>query len=171
MENKLVLGFVFLLIGVILAGVLPTVGTDTYSKTIVVDETQSVASAKIHGDDFNASVNIPVTNAPTGYKIEDCPLESITVSNASGHDLTVTTDYTLSTTTGNLNIVNNTDTIADFTGSNNSLIDYTYCSDNYLTLAWGRTGITTGIGFFALGAFGVAIWLFYTIWRDKSIIK
>jgi hypothetical protein len=140
------------------------------TKNVATDESVSVASARIHGDDFNGSVSIAVPNAIANgldddWKIAECPLESIVVTNASGTALTVTTDYTLSPTTGYLNIVNSTANIADFAGSNISLIDYSYCLDGYNTNS-GSRGIAQLIGLmatFALLAFvigyGVKEWM------------
>ncbi len=121
------------------------------TKPTVTDETVSVATAKLADDNFNASFDLPaVTNTPTvgSWQAADCPLEGVVVSNASGTALTVTTDYTFDTTTGILNIINNSDTIAAFAADNDSLIDYSYCHDGYITNSGGR-GVTTLIGVFA----------------------
>lgn len=170
--QKLLLAFVILLIGIVLVGPLAAQGNLVTDKTIVDGETVSVAAAKIHGDDFNATVDLgPITNVPTSWKIEDCPLTTITVTNNSGEALTVTTDYTLSTTTGVLAIVNNSDTTAAFAGDNSSLVGYTHCADDYLNVSWGRTGIDTAMGFFGLALMLVSVALFYSIYKDYGITQ
>jgi len=164
--NKLLTGFVFLIIAVIFVGILAGANVDTWSKTVVVDEVIDISSARLGTTlAINPGVNLTIANPPTGYKIEKCPLTSITYGNSTA-DYTVTTDYTLSTTTGVLNLVN-TATVNN-TISNNTYVDYTYCSDNYLTLGWDRTMITTTYGLFALGAFGIALWLFYSLYKDSG---
>ena len=93
-----------------LVGTLATQSNLVNDKLIITDETVSVATAKIVGHNLNVSVNLgPIANVPTSWKVEDCPLTSIVVSYATGTFLTLTTDYTLSTTTGLLNILKNTD--------------------------------------------------------------
>jgi len=168
--KKLIIGFITLIVGIMLVGTLATQGNLVNDKLVIADEVVSVASAKLASDNLNVSVDLgPVTNYPTSWKVQDCPLTSIVVSNASGTALTVTTDYTLSTTTGVLNILNTTATVDGFAGSNSSLVDYTYCGDDYLNLAWGRTGIDTAVGFFALGLFLISIGLFYSVYKDLNI--
>ena len=164
--GTLVLIFIGIIVGISLMG---QVINDQYSLTNklgVVDEEVSVADSKLAGStDINGTVELgPVTNAPSGWKIEDCPLESITVTNASGTELTVTTDYTLSTTTGVLKIVNNSDTIDAFATDNTSLIDYSYCSDGYNKDA-GSRGVARlftlfmAMGILALTFLGIKQWL------------
>lgn len=164
--NKVVLGFVFLLIGVILAGVIPSVGQDTYTKTQIGDEAIDISSARDGVGDINVSVTFTIDNAPTSYKTEDCPITSVTYGNAST-DYTLTTDYTIADSTGVLTLVNSTAVIA---GGNDTVIDYTYCGDNYLTVAWGRTMIQLTMGFFALGVFGIGLWILYGIWKESGLM-
>ena len=160
-KGEMNMGVMLMLVfGIILAlALIPAIFNEQSAMTTknnAVDESISVASARIHGDDFNASVNLAVTNAianglDDAWKVQDCPLSSILVTNASGTALTVTTDYTLSATTGYLNIVNNSNNIDRFTGSNTSLIDYTYCLDGYNTNS-GSRGIAGLIGLMAVFA-------------------
>jgi len=171
MMQKLLIGFITLIVGIMLVGTLAVQGNLVGDKLVITDEVVSVATAKLGStDSLNVSVDLgPITNVPTTWKITDCPLTSITVTNATGTALTVTTDYTLSTTTGVLNVLNTTATVAAFTGSNNSLIDYTYCGDDYLNLSWGRMGIDTAVGLFALGLFLISVGLFYSVYKDLNI--
>ncbi len=171
MTQKLLMAFVTLIIGIVLIAPLATQGNLATDKLVISDEVVSVATAKLTGiTSLNVSIDLgPIANVPTSWKTEDCPLTSITVSNASGTALTVTTDYTLSTTTGVLNILNTTATVAAFTGSNDSLIDYTYCGDDYVNLSWGRTAISTTMGFFGLALFLTSLALFYSVWKDSGL--
>lgn len=174
-KGEMNMGMMLMLVfGIILAlALIPAIFNEQSAmttKNVATDEAVSVASARIHGDDFNATVSLPVVNAIANglnrdWKIADCPLESIVVTNQSGTALTLTTDYTLSPTTGYLNIVNNSGNIIDFAGSNTSLIDYSYCLDGYNTNS-GSRGIAGLIGLmavFALLAFvigyGIKEWL------------
>jgi len=169
--QKLLLAFVALIIGIVLIAPLATQSNLVTGKTIVTDEIVSIATSKIEGTDGNnVSINLgPIANVPTTWKILDCPLTSITVSNASGDALTVTTDYTLSTTTGVLNLLNTAVNNESFVTSNNSLIDYTYCGDDYLNSSWGRTVLDTTMGFFGLALLLTSLAFFYSIWKESGL--
>ena len=158
--------FVVLFIGVIvvlaMAPVIFSNSEEVRSKLTATDEVVSVSTAKLAAGNFNASVDLgPVAKNPTttgAWAAANCPLESITVTNASGTALTVTTDYTLDTTTGVLNIKNTTATVNAFATNNNSLIDYTYCAAGYGTSAGARSAAGL-IGLLAmLGLLGFVIW-------------
>jgi len=166
-NNKIIVGFVFLIIGVILAGVIPSVGTDTYRKTVVTDEAVDISVAWLNSTDMNNTYPIEIANAPSGWKADNCPITSVTFGNSST-DYTVTTDYVLTASTGILT-VENTDVVK--LGGNSTLIDYTYCSDNYQTNTWGRTSIQTTMGLFALAVFGIGIAILYSIWKESGLMS
>lgn len=161
---------VILVMGIIVAlALIPEIFNQQAVQTTkinVADEVVDIGDALL-GDQLNASVDLgPVTSYPTGWKVTGCPLENIVVTNATGSALTVTTDYTLSTTTGILNLKNTTTTQASFKATNNnSLIDYTYCPDGYNTDGGSRS-IAGLIGLFAVLSlvafvigYGVKDWL------------
>ena len=141
---------VLLVIGIIVAlALIPQIfssQSQMTNKVVVSNEIISATSAFL-GAQLNASVNLgPVANVPTGWKITKCPLSNIVVTNATGSVLTVTTDYTLSPTTGVLNLKNTTTTQLAFKGvNNNTLVDYSYCLDGYNTDS-GSRGIAQIIG-------------------------
>jgi cytoskeletal protein RodZ len=173
-KGEMNMGLIVLLVmGIVVAiAMLPEIFNQQASmttKNTVTDESVNVGSAKLGGStSFNASVPLSaVSLAPTAgsWQSVDCPLESITVSNASGAGLTLTTDYTFNTVTGVLNVKNTTTTIVAFASSNSSLIDYTYCQDGYNKDS-GSRGIAGLIGLFAVFAllafviyYGVNEWI------------
>ena len=169
--KKLLLAFVTLIIGIMLIAPLATQSNIVTEKTVITDEVVSVATAQEPVFFYmNVSTDVgPVANVPSSWKIEDCPLTSITVTNLTGTSLTVTTDYTLSATTGVLNILNTTATVNGFTGSNSSIINYTYCGDDYVNLSWGRTVLDSTIGFFGLALLLTSLALFYSIWKESGL--
>lgn len=137
-------------------------------KNGIADEVVNVKFAAYPGGvhQWNSSYNLgPVTQAPSGWKVDRCPLENVVVTNASGTALTLTTDYTFNTATGVLNLKNTTATELGFVVNNNSLIDYTYCPDGYAPDVSSRS-IAELIGLFAVLAlvvfvigYGVKEWL------------
>ena len=164
-QGKLILAFVTLLLGVILVGTIATEGLLRTDKLNIDDEAVDITSLRIDNNNINESLTVAVTNAPTSWKSEDCPLTNVVYGNAS-EDFTVTTDYTLDATTGVLTLLNTT---AVNTSPNETLIDYTYCPDDYVTLSWGRTAITVTYGLFAIRALGIALWFFYTIFKETAL--
>ncbi len=171
---KLIVGFVALIIGIVLISVIASQTIAVTDKTIVVDESVDAASAILSANDINVSVNLSLANIPAGWKIADCPLTSITISNNTGTALTITTDYLVYPVQGVYSLVNSSGVLADLAVStadtNNTLVDYTYCQDDYLNSAFGRSSQNLVPGFFALALLAVAIGLFYSVGRDTGII-
>jgi len=166
--GKLTLAFVTLLIGVVLIGTVATQGNLKVDKLVIADE--SHAFTVDSGVDINTTTAYTVTNAPTGWKIADCPLTSIVISNVTGVALTETTDYTITESTGVYYLKNTTATVAMVGTDNNTYIDYTYCGDDYMNLQWGRTGIKLVPGFFALAILLTSVGLFYSVAKDQGMI-
>jgi hypothetical protein len=170
--QKLILAFVTLMLGVVLIGTIASNGLAVTEKTYVADETSSFATARIYGaanniDETNASANVTVTNAPTGWKVQDCPLTSVAVGNSST-DFTLDTDYHLYASSGIVHLKNTTNWIN--TPGNSTYIDYRYCGDGYLNLSWGRTLLNLIGGFFAIAILLVSVGLFYSVAKDANII-
>ncbi|MFW6130033.1 MAG: hypothetical protein ACOC56_02540 [Atribacterota bacterium] len=164
--NKLILAFVSLIIGVILIGTVATNSLTVTEKTLLENEAIDISSARDDNGDINESVTFTVANAPTTWKINDCPLSSVTYGNSS-LDYTLTTDYLITLSTGVLSLKNVTEVIE---GSNNTLIDYTYCADDYMNLSWGRTMLNLIAGFFAIAILLVSLGLFYSVAKDAGIV-
>ncbi len=180
MENKnvnyLVLAFVFLIIGVALIGTIASEINNRTDKVVIVDESKDLTGCvvAIGGDllfgvdETAAACNITVTNAPTSWKIAECPLTSVTVGNAS-LDFTDGTEYNLLASSGVIQMLNVTATQKGYV--NTTLVDYTYCADDYLNSGWGRSVLLTVPGFFALALLGVALWLFYAVFRSANLLN
>lgn len=174
--NYLIMAFVFLIVGVALIGSIATNVNASTDKSVAVDESHDISGclAPVGGDllftinESNSACNITVTNAPTDWKTQDCPLTSVTVGNST-LDFTLATDYEVFASSGVIRMINSTAT--QFGYSNTTLVDYTYCGDDYLNSTWGRSVLTTLPGFFALALLGVALWLFYMVFRSTNIMK
>lgn len=164
---KLILAFVTLLVGVVLIGSIASESNAKTDKTFIAAENISIASA-IYGDPTNISEDIEftITNYPSGWKVDDCPITGFAMENSTGTALTETTDYVFTTTTGIFTLVNSSTAATAFEGDNVSTITYTYCADDYLNLSWGRTLVKTVSGFFALALVLVSVGLFYSVAKD-----
>ena len=165
--SKLVLGFVTIILGAVLIGSIATNGLLVTQKKSLTNEAVDISSARNALGNIDESVEITVANAPTSWKQADCPLTSVTYGNAS-EDYTITTDYLITLSTGILTLKNTT-TVID--GTNDTLIDYTYCGDDYLNLSWGRTLVNIVSGFFAIAILLVGLGLFYSVAKDTGILK
>jgi len=180
MENKnvnyLVMAFVFLIIGVALIGSIAAQVNAKTDKTVVVEESHDLTGCvvPIGGDllfgvdESAAACKITVTNAPTNWKVADCPLTSVTVGNAS-LDFTDGTEYNLLASSGVVQMLNVTAT--QFGYVNTTLVSYTYCGDDYINSSWGRSVLLTVPGFFALALLGVALWMFYMVFASTGLLK
>ncbi len=180
MEQKniqlLILAFVFLVVGSALIVSIASSTNAVVDKNTALDESHDI-SGGIIGDlqevnESNVASNITVTYAPSGWKINDCPLTNVVVENSSAGTYTALsegTDYNLFASTGIIQMLNTTKT--DGGDFNTTYVSYTYCGDDYLNSSWGRAVITTVPGFFALALLGVSLWLFYSVFRSIGIIR
>ena len=174
--NYLVMAFVFLIVGVALIGTVASEVNSKAAKTLVYDEADDMSACMVDlGGSIGFSVNesasacnLTVTNAPSGWKSDDCPLTGVALGNAT-LDWTSGTDYQVVTTTGVIALKNTTATQNGY--ANSTQVDYAYCADGYLNSSWGRSVLLTLPGFFALALLGVSLWLFYTVFRNTGIIK
>lgn len=175
-SGKLVAAFVTILLGVILISTIAGEALDKTDKNVAVNEVKSLAALYVSGkiNETATGNNFLVTNAPTGWKSTDCPLTSVSITNSTGSALTVTTDYVVTASTGSVLIKNTAATnITNFNSggaTNDSLITYTYCPDNYMNLGWGRTLLLLVSGFFAIAILLVGVGLFYSVAKDTGVI-
>ena len=169
--QKLILAFVTLIIGVLL---ITQISTSVNDKTATVDVVGETHKTTMVANNVSDVVAYTVTNAPTGWKVNDCPLTNFAIKNASGTTLTVTTDYTVTASTGVYYVKNTTATnkaSGFFNPANNyTYVDYTYCGDEYMNVGWGRTVMNIVPGFFAIALLLVAVALFYSVARESGLL-
>jgi len=165
--SKLITGFVAVLIGlVLLTQIAVSEQTVTQTKGIVGEEHALTLTGY---PAINTTATYTVTNAPTGWKVTDCPLTNFAIKNQSGSALTLTDDYTVTLSTGVYLLKNtvNTNTTSKLYGPyNKTYVTYNYCGDNYINSSWGRTSLDLAPGLFALALMGVGIALFYRVYQD-----
>lgn len=164
--NKLILAFVTLIIGAVLIGSIATQGLAVTGKTSVVNEAIDITTARLtDAGSINTSKTFTVTNNPTSWKVNDCPLTTVVYGNSSD-DYALTTDYTVDLSTGVITLVNSSAVVY---GTNDTLVDYVYCGDDYMNLGWGRTLINLVSGFFAIAMLMISVGLFFSIAKDNGI--
>lgn len=168
--SLMVMGSIALLLAAVFVSQIAAEGNKVTALTDIKDESISIASAKLAGGELNASKTFTVAQAPTTWRQSDCGLTSVSITNGSGTALTVTTDYVMDATTGKFYLQNTTGNTADFGGSNTSKVSYKYCPEGYMNLSWGRTGINTSMGLYAIGALLVAVGMFYGAAREAGIV-
>jgi hypothetical protein len=173
--NKLILAFVTLLVGVILIGSIASEGLDKTTFASALDESHILSPTIITGrnnTDINETITYTLTYAPSGWKAGgECPITSFVITNSSGFELTETTDYVVDLDAGTWVFVNSAglnDTID--VATNQTLVDYNYCADDYLNLGWGRTVVNMVAGFFAIALLLTSVGLFYSVAKDTGMI-
>ena len=141
------------------------------SKTNVADESFNLQTLSCYSggqvNESKAACTVTVTNAPTSWKSEDCPLTNVVVTNNTGTVLLLDTDYTLTASTGTIVFKNTTSTVNTSLG-NVALVDYSYCGTGYVNSSWGRTLLGTNTGLFAIAILVAGIALAYTLLGKKG---
>jgi len=165
--GKLILAFVTLLIGAVLLATVAGEGNLITEKKVISDEI--IAFTPTADGGINTTEVHTVTYPPTGWKVVDCPLSAVTIGNASD-DFTADTDYTLTASAGTFVFIDTEITNGTIGPTNSSLVDYTYCGDDYLNAGWGRTAVDITSGFFAIALLLVSVGLFFAIAKDEGIL-
>jgi len=172
--SKLILGFITLLLGAVLIGVIATQQLAVTDKSVVTSETHNVLPTILTGRNetsVNESIVYTITEAPTSWKVDDCPITNFVLANSSGSAFTDTTDYVFTEAAGTFTLVNSATTIATLpVADNNTVASYTYCGDDYMNLSWGRTGINLVAGFFAIAMLMTALGIFYSVAKDTGLM-
>jgi hypothetical protein len=164
--------FIAVLLAVALIGTIADTSNTSTKKLTVSDESYNLSSlgcyqaGQVNGT-TDVNCNLTVTNAPTGWEQEDCPLTSVVVTNNTGTALTLDTDYLVFASTGIIQMLNTTSTNSTNLG-NVAKVDYAYCGDGYLNSSWGRTILDTNVGMFALTILIIAIAAAYVLLGKKG---
>jgi hypothetical protein len=167
--NKLILAFVTLIVGVVLLGTISTSVLQVNDKPIVVNETQAIGAAIANGI-TNTSYRFTVADAPTGWKMAECPLTNIAIVNGTNAALVKDTHYTFYPNNGTWYLKGAGTNTSKFWENNNSYVTYTYCSDDYLNVSWGRSVLSVTVGMFAIGLLIVSVGLFFSMAKDYGLI-
>jgi len=164
--NKVLIAFVALILGVALLGVVADITYSTTGKSKTSNESITINKTGVNVD---TGTVYTLSNNPTGWKIDDCPVSAVALTNSTDNTAwTVTTDYTINAANGTL-LLKNTAT-AQLSADNITYVTYDYCADDYINVSWGRTVINLVGGFFALALLFVSIAMFYSIGRDAGIV-
>ena len=176
-SQKLILAFVALILGAVLIGVIATQSLDVTAVNNVYNESHNLDSCVAYNassdtgydvNESNSACNVTVSNNPTGWKTNDCPLTSVTINNGTSGELTSGTDYTLYASTGLVQMLDSA-TTKNLSG-NDTFAYYSYCGDDYLNSSWGRSVLNLVGGFFAIALLLLSVGLFFDIAKDYGII-
>jgi len=158
MKTGLIGAMLGLFIGIVFVmAIIPAIADQTgamLTKSIITNESLDISSAWDEGGaGLNSSITFTVTDEPSGWKITGCPLTDVAWGNAT-QVFTLTTDYSVSDSTGVMTIV----PTAIMNGSgNDTVVSYTGCRDGYLTDS-GSKGVTSLILIFSgLAIVGFAV--------------
>lgn len=171
----MIAAFVMIIIAVAFLTSIADQTSNVTDKTLVLLESNDATSCFVSNgtiDEVNegdAACVLTVTNAPTSWKVEDCPLTGVVVTNGTAVDVwTLDTDYTLSASAGTITLLNTT-TTAHLNGeSNGTSTNYLYCGDSYMNSSWGRNILGVNVGIFALAILIIAIGAAYVLLNRKE---
>lgn len=102
----------------------------------VTNETVTITTARLPGNQINISVNFTLADAP--QRVGKGALTSVTVKNASGFTIS-STNYTANLNTGNVSFLNTTFMSAQ--AGNTTLVTYVAADDNYITDGASRQSV------------------------------
>ena len=174
--QKLIMGFVTLIIGISLLGVVATGSSDVTTKDVTQNE--SFVLTDMLGPDNNTEANVTVTqdvaNAYTStdwqWNDGECTIDVTLLAMINATPATEGTDFNV-TANGAVALMNTTFwSLGDIdTNLNVTMISYTYCGDDYMSLGWGRSIISLIPGFFAIALLMVSVALFYSVAKDTGL--
>lgn len=172
MENsnvsKIIIGFFMIIVGLSLIASIANNSEAATSLTDIINETIDISTARNDSGGINITAsNFTITNAPTGWKTTGCLISGVLYGNDT-LDYTVTTDYIVYASSGILQVMPSAE--ANDNNDNTTYIDYTFCPDGYITIAWGRSILHLVAGFFALAILGLGLGLFYSVAKDSGIL-
>jgi len=104
-------------------------------KQVITNETIVITGRNSSGA-ISQLTQYTIANPPTGWKVNDCPIEGFVLRNQSGQVMTPETDYYFTASSGLLNLTNTL--VMNSTNVNNTGIDYSFCDDGYNTGASSR---------------------------------
>ena len=178
--QKLILGFLVLIVGLALIGSVASNTLLVTDKTSVYAEALDIGDARLGSGvcpmEINDTYPLPITNVPTGWKITDCPVVGFSMTNQTDVVATVTTDYVFHGGNGTLYLQNSSTFVLpncsqSGTGiSNATELIYNYCGNDYMNIGWGRTVLNLVSGFFALALLGAGVGLFYSVAKDAGFV-
>ena len=161
-------GIVIVLIAIFVALALGTQIFNTQSllttKQTITNETLNYSNAS-ETSQIDSAANFTITNAPTGWRYIECPLESLTVVGTNGSTFTLNTDYRVNLTNGTIWFYNTTRTWYGSNTPNISQLTYTFCDLGYNKDS-GSRGIASLIGLITaialivfIAGYGLREWL------------
>lgn len=168
-ENKstimiLVTAFMLVILGASLITIIANNTNAVTNPTTVTNESLSIASLRIAGNNINQSLNVTLTNAglrDAGGWVDN----SVSIKNASGFTIG-TNNYTVDYTNDRISFLNTTYMVSGGGIGNNTLASYQYYANDYVNQSWQRSVLNLISGFFALALIGAGLWLFYSTMKE-----
>ena len=180
----LITGFIMILIGISLIGVVATEGQKKTTTVGVVNEAIDISVARTSDGrviDQDGTNNFTLVNAYTGDRVwkvgySDCNIAGRNFTNGTIASIGVSTfipssDYALSTK-GILTLYNTVRTNTSATSnSNTTYLSYAYCPNDYLTESWSRTVLNLVPGFFAIAILLIGVGMMFQVLRNEGLIN
>lgn len=130
----------------------------TTKQTSTNDSITTRASVAGSGQ-VNATDQFTVTNyyGTDDYRNTECPMETVVLTNSTGTEYTVNTDYVFTPAYGNFTLKNTAKVNASVLSNNLTYVTYTYCAEGYDPNAGSRgmlnlVGLLTVLALFIIVA-------------------
>ena len=169
--SKLITGFIILIVGTVLIGVVANSSAGVTNLVGVDNESIDLSTARAE-DGEHLTINISDSNytlmyVPSGWQATECPISRVAYHNTTA-TFTVGTDYDIWSTVGVLQIL---PSATMNTTDNTTYVDFSYCPDDYLIDGWNRSVLNVVSGLFAIALLLAAIAIFYQVAKDEKILE
>ena len=168
--GKIIMGAILMIFGAVMIGVIAdqsaTVTTVDYTASEVHNVLPTLDTGR-NNTVINGTKVYTLTNRPTGWKTNDCPITNFVLKNSTGSAFTDTTDYVLTASAGTYTLVNSATALATLpVANNNTYATYNYCPNDYVNSTFGRSVLNMIGGFIAIMMLIAAAGIFYSVYQE-----
>ena len=118
---------------------------------------------------INATYQHNLSHAPTGYRVNECPISGFTLASGNGSQVyTITTDYLVDLNRGNFTFVNSSNVYQLGAATNQTVANYTYCQEGYAPDGAARAMSKLILIFAAVALLGFSAYFIIKCLKDIS---
>lgn len=160
----ILMGLIIILIALALINTVANTKSQQTEKGQILNQSISVVTAYVNNTYVSSGFNYTIYSQ-SDWKISECPLTGVGISNGAGTLLTKDTDYTLYADKGVYSLINATKTMP-MTSLNKTYVNATYCGDGYLTSSGDRGLANLWTTLMVIVLIGTLAGLIARIWKE-----
>jgi hypothetical protein len=162
----MILFYALILVLVALALITSVANTKSQQTNLQTIDNKSISVVSSYANETYASSTTNYTiYSQSDWKISECPLTSVGISNGAGTLLVEDTDYTLYENEGVYSLINATKTMPK-TSLNKTYVNATYCADGYLTNSGDRNLANLWVTMMVIVLIGALIGVVMKLYKD-----